>query len=233
MTLIHDALPTEDLAWKLAWPQSFSELEIRGPGFNIPSLIRHWLWTALKGSTTLSKAVFFSYLQKNLKLRLSCATLSTTRKKNPEFLREHLGGASQLHKNWGRVGGNLKSFSRNLVLKTNSVTLGSCIKYSSLLFIMGFPGGSEGSHLQCGRPGFDPWVGKIPWRRAWQPTSVFWLGESPWTEEPGGLQSTGSHRVRHNWVTKWKWKLLSPVRLFVTPWTIQSMEFSRPEYWSG
>ena len=31
----------------------------------------------------------------------------------------------------------------------------------------------------------------------------------------------------------WKWKLLSRVWLFVTPWTIQSMEFSRPEYWSG
>ena len=31
----------------------------------------------------------------------------------------------------------------------------------------------------------------------------------------------------------WKWKLLSRVRLFVTPWTLQSMEFSRPEYWSG
>ena len=30
-----------------------------------------------------------------------------------------------------------------------------------------------------------------------------------------------------------KWKSLSRVRLFVTPWTIQSMEFSRPEYWSG
>ena len=29
-----------------------------------------------------------------------------------------------------------------------------------------------------------------------------------------------------------KWKLLSPVWLFVTPGTIQSMEFSRPEYWS-
>ena len=27
--------------------------------------------------------------------------------------------------------------------------------------------------LQCGRPGFDPWAGKIPWRRAWQPTPVF------------------------------------------------------------
>ena len=28
---------------------------------------------------------------------------------------------------------------------------------------------------------------KIPWSRAWQPTPVFLPGESPWTEEPGGL----------------------------------------------
>ena len=32
--------------------------------------------------------------------------------------------------------------------------------------------------LQCGRSGFDPWVGKIPWRRKWQPTPVFLPGES-------------------------------------------------------
>ena len=32
---------------------------------------------------------------------------------------------------------------------------------------------------------------------------------------------------------KWKWKSLSHVRLFATPWTIQLIEFSRPEYWSG
>ena len=25
--------------------------------------------------------------------------------------------------------------------------------------------------------GFDPWVGKIPWRRKWQPTPVFFPGE--------------------------------------------------------
>ena len=36
-----------------------------------------------------------------------------------------------------------------------------------------------------GRPGFDPWVGKIPWRRERLPTPVFWPGEfhglcSPW-----------------------------------------------------
>ena len=36
-----------------------------------------------------------------------------------------------------------------------------------------------------GRPGFDPWVGKIPWSRERLPTPVFWTGEfhglySPW-----------------------------------------------------
>ena len=42
------------------------------------------------------------------------------------------------------------------------------------------------------RHGFSPWVRTIPWRRAWQPTPIFSPGESPWTEEPGGLQSIGS-----------------------------------------
>ena len=32
-------------------------------------------------------------------------------------------------------------------------------------------------HLQCGRPGFHPWVGKIPWRRERLPTPVFQPGE--------------------------------------------------------
>ena len=31
--------------------------------------------------------------------------------------------------------------------------------------------------LQCGRPGFDPWVGKTPWRRQWLRTPVFRPGE--------------------------------------------------------
>ena len=32
--------------------------------------------------------------------------------------------------------------------------------------------------LQCGSSRFDPWVGKIPWRRKWLPTPVFLPGES-------------------------------------------------------
>ena len=39
--------------------------------------------------------------------------------------------------------------------------------------------------------------------------------------------------AKHLWLWKWKWKLLDRVWLFVISWTIQSMEFSRPEYWSG
>ena len=32
--------------------------------------------------------------------------------------------------------------------------------------------------VQCRRSGFNPWVGKIPWRRKWQPTPVFLPGKS-------------------------------------------------------
>jgi len=40
--------------------------------------------------------------------------------------------------------------------------------------------------------GFDPWVGRIPWRRERLPTPVFLPGIFPWTDEPGGIQSMGS-----------------------------------------
>ena len=42
----------------------------------------------------------------------------------------------------------------------------------------------------------------ISWRRAWQPFPIFLPGKSPWTEEPGGLESMGSQRVRHDWATR-------------------------------
>ena len=41
------------------------------------------------------------------------------------------------------------------------------------------PGGSNGKVcLQCRRPGFDPRVGKIPWRRKWESTPVLLPGKS-------------------------------------------------------
>ena len=47
----------------------------------------------------------------------------------------------------------------------------------------GLPGGAGGKEptyqcKRCKRHRFDTWVGKIPWRRAWQPTPVFLPGES-------------------------------------------------------
>ena len=49
---------------------------------------------------------------------------------------------------------------------------------------------------QCRRCGLDPWVGKVPWRRKWQPTPVFLpgkphglrslVGGSPWGREESG-----------------------------------------------
>ena len=56
-----------------------------------------------------------------------------------------------------------------------------------LWFLYLFPCGSAGkeSACKCRRPGFDPWVGKIPWRKERLPTPVFRPGEphglySPW-----------------------------------------------------
>ena len=42
----------------------------------------------------------------------------------------------------------------------------------------GFPCSSVGKDLQCRRHRFSSWVGKIPWRRKWQPTLIFLPGES-------------------------------------------------------
>ena len=56
------------------------------------------------------------------------------------------------------------------------------------------------SACQCGRCLFHPLMGKIPCRRKWQHTPIFLPEEIPWTEEAGGLQSTGSQR--YDLVTK-------------------------------
>ena len=64
------------------------------------------------------------------------------------------------------------------------------------------PCGSDSteSTCWCRRPGFDLWAGKIPWRRAWQPTPVFLPGESHGQRSLVGY-GPGSCRVRHDWKT--------------------------------
>ena len=51
-------------------------------------------------------------------------------------------------------------------------------KWITLILSLGLPRWVNGkeSACQCRRHGFDPWVWTIPWRRKWQPTPVFLLG---------------------------------------------------------
>ena len=66
-----------------------------------------------------------------------------------------------------------------------------------------FPGASAVKiHLQCGRHGFHPWVGKIPWRKKWQPTPVFLPGGSHGQRSLVSNSLWGCKRVRQDLATK-------------------------------
>ena len=74
---------------------------------------------------------------------------------------------------------------------------------------MGFPCSSGGKKtnkqktcLLCRRPKFDSWVGKIPWRRKWQPAPVFLPREFHGQSSLTGCSPWGHKRVRQNLVTK-------------------------------
>ena len=68
----------------------------------------------------------------------------------------------------------------------------------------GFPGDSAEKESTCQfrRCGFNPWIGKIPWRREWQPTPVFLPGKSHGQRSLMGYSPWGSKSVRHNLMTK-------------------------------
>ena len=66
--------------------------------------------------------------------------------------------------------------------------------------LQGFPGVSDGKKFACkaGDVVFISGLGRSPGGGHGNPLQVFLLGESPWTEETGELQSMGSQRVRHD-----------------------------------
>ena len=105
------------------------------------------------------------------------------------FEGERLAQTWPLYQHWFRDG-----HSRGRPPGSAWLRLGLCISTGSGMGTLG--AGHPGLGLllwlswlricpQCGRPGFNPWVGKIPWRRERLPTPVFWFGEfcglySPW-----------------------------------------------------
>ena len=72
-----------------------------------------------------------------------------------------------------------------------------------VLVVKNLPANAVDTCSRQKRCGFDPWVWKIPWGREWQSTPVFIPGKSHGQRSlPGGLQSTGSQRVRCDLVIK-------------------------------
>ena len=65
---------------------------------------------------------------------------------------------------------------------------------NTVIVINGLPGGSDSICLQFRRTGFDLW------EKGMATYSSILAWRIPWTEEPGGLQSMGLQRIRHNWV---------------------------------
>ena len=75
------------------------------------------------------------------------------------------------------------------------------------------------------RPGFDPWVGKIPWKRKWQPSPVFLPGQrnlvgySPWCRKESDMneQLSTPPGTRGLSTRKWKNTLSSQVHIKKSP----------------
>ena len=83
--------------------------------------------------------------------------------------------------------------------------------------VLGFPGGTSGKEFACNAGDvtdvFDPWVGKVPWRRAWQPTPVFLPGESH------GQKSLASYSLwGHEESDMTEWACTYSVRVERTCW---------------
>ena len=92
--------------------------------------------------------------------------------------------------------------------------------------ILGMPGGSTGKkiHLQCRRCKFELQVGKIPWKRAWQPTPVFLPGEFH------GQRSLVGY-------SPWACKELDTIDwlnifTFSTTWAYRALKYSQYKWWT-
>ena len=76
----------------------------------------------------------------------------------------------------------------------DSLRMQSWEKSSVLMSHMGFPGGTSGKESTCQcrrrkRCGFSPCIEKIPWRKTWLPTSIFFPGEPHGKRTPRAARS--------------------------------------------
>ena len=100
-----------------------------------------------------------------------------------------------------------------LWLMTAKVSSEQCILLVSLKIIKGLPGGTSGKESGCwSRRGktcqFDPWIGKIPWRRALESIPVFLPGESHGKWSLAGYSPWGKKQLDMTEVTEHPSKII-------------------------
>ena len=96
-------------------------------------------------------------------------------------------------------------FPSSLQSWRNSVPSGCRVKDSVSLLLVGTSPwwlSSKRIRLQCRRFRFDPWVGKIPWRKKWQPPPAFLpethgqrslVGYGPWDRKGSDMTELLNH----------------------------------------
>ena len=95
-------------------------------------------------------------------------------------------------------------------------------KFGTSSCLSGFPGGSEGKESACneGDQSSIPGSGRSLEKMATH--SSILACKIPRMEETGGLQSIGSQRVRHNWVTSLSLSVLSQQHPVQSRWTMKT-----------
>ena len=106
---------------------------------------------------------------------------------------------------WTKVPGSLKSMRSQRVgrLKWLSIYIKEAHKAVSNKK-KSYPSSSAGKESACnvGVLSSTPGLGRFPGEGHGSPLQYSCLEKSPWTEEPGGLESTGLQRVLDDWSTK-------------------------------
>ena len=134
-------------------------------------------------AATLQSLVLSSCLSPNLQ----CEEMKVTVTQQGENLRRTKEEINELNRMIQRLTAEVE----NVKQQVGGLLLGSALCFppaaanfgGALSINIGFLGGASGKELTCQsrrhkRYGLNPWVVKIPWRRAWKPTPVSLPGES-------------------------------------------------------
>ena len=153
----------------------------------------------LRDQTQVSHVAGGFFTKKVVSICLNCEPTSCLLKNKLKFLRVYMSKNSELGSmNKKCLGAPPEKSWREIFIEKKQKQIKGIIDW-----LWGLPWWLRWwrIHLQRRRPGFDPWVREIPWRKEWLTHANILAWRTAWIEEPGDLQSMGLQRVRHAWET--------------------------------